>query len=205
MPKIIGGSLREHRAQVRLRVFDALRHQLYEHGFDGVTLAGVAAEAGVGRTAMYNHFPDKEHLLVAFVEHEAARYVERLREALAAAADPVQRLATFTRLQLRALADYHLPPGGTLASALGPSAYRRVAAHADPIAGLLRDILAEGIRTGALPQQDLDVVVPMISAALATTQVVDVPADRLDGVIGSAVRFVLRAVGLKTDGRGELG
>src|SRR5690606_21986850 len=133
MPKIIGNSLGEHREQVRARVFDALRNQLYERGFEAITLAGVAAEAGVGRTAMYNHFPDREHLLVAFVEDEAARYVARLTEAVDAVDDPADKLAAFARLQLTTLAEYHIPPGTTLARTLAPSAYRRIAAHADPI------------------------------------------------------------------------
>ncbi|MFC4002155.1 TetR/AcrR family transcriptional regulator [Prauserella oleivorans] len=196
MPKIIGRSLHEHREQVRTKVFEALRNQLYERGFDAITLAGVAAEAGVGRTAIYNHFADKEHLLVAFVEDEAARYVERLREAVAAVTDPVDKLAEFARLQLRALAEFHLPAGGTLASALAPSAYRRIAAHADPIAEQLQEILAEGIRAGRLPQQDLAVVTPMVNAALAARPVIDVPPEELPHAIETAVQFILRAVGV---------
>ncbi|MFE6612736.1 TetR/AcrR family transcriptional regulator [Amycolatopsis sp. NPDC057786] len=195
MPKIIGRSLEEHRREVRSRVFDVLRGQLYERGFDAITLAGVAAEAGLGRTAMYNHFPDKESLLVAFVEDEATRYVERLTAAVATADTPVEKLATFVRLQLRVLAEYHLPPGTALASALAPAAYRRISAHADPITGQLREILAEGV-----PDEDPDVLIPMITAALGSRQVVDVPPERLDDAIEGAVRFVLRAVGM-TDGR----
>ncbi|MEU6645264.1 TetR/AcrR family transcriptional regulator [Saccharomonospora sp. NPDC046836] len=199
MPKIIGSSLHEHREQVRAKVFDALRHQLYERGFNAITLASVAAEAGLGRTAIYNHFPDKEQLLVAFVEQEAAQYVHRLHEAVAAERDAVAKLAAFVRLQLHSLADYHLPPGGTLSAALAPAAYRRVAAHADPITEQLHDILAEGMRTGALPRQDPGIVVPMIVAALGASQVVDVPGERLDEAIDAAVRFILRAVGVKAD------
>ncbi|MFC9254416.1 TetR/AcrR family transcriptional regulator [Amycolatopsis thailandensis] len=191
MPKIIGRSLEEHRREVRSRVFDVLRGQLYERGFDAVTLAGVAAEAGLGRTAMYNHFPDKESLLVAFVEDEATRYVERLTAAVATADTPVAKLSTFVRLQLRVLAEYHLPPGTALASALAPAAYRRISAHADPITGQLREILAEGV-----PEEDPDVLIPMITAALGSRQVVDVPPERLDDAIEGAVRFVLRAVGM---------
>ncbi|SFP46384.1 DNA-binding transcriptional regulator, AcrR family [Amycolatopsis arida] len=198
MPKIIGGSLAGHREEVRARVFAALRRQLYERGFDAVTLAGVAAEAGVGRTAIYNHFTDKEHLLVAFVEEEADRYVRRLREAVAAVGDPVERLATFVRLQLRALAEHHLPPGGALAGTLAPAAYQRVAAHGDPIAEQLREIVVAAIRAGRIEPEDPDVLVPMITAALAVRQVVDVPPDRLDQVVEAAVRFVLRAVGVKS-------
>ncbi|WP_328604650.1 TetR/AcrR family transcriptional regulator [Amycolatopsis sp. NBC_00345] len=195
MPKVLGGSIEAHRREVRARVFDVLRAQLYERGFDAITLSGIAAEAGLGRTALYNHFPDKESLLVAFVEDEAARYVTRLREAVEAQTDPVLQLATFVRLQLRVLAEYHLPPGGALESALAPSAYRRISAHADPITGQLRTVLLAGVDAGCWPAQDVDVVVPMVTAALGSRQVIDVPAGQLDGAIEAAVGFVLRALG----------
>ena len=195
MPKIIGSSLSEHREQVRARVFDVLRSQLYERGFDAITLASVAAGAKLGRTAMYNHFPDKESLLVAFVEDEATRYVRRLTEAVGAVADPIDKLATFVRLQLRVLAEYHVPPGAALASTLAPAAYRRITAHADPITDRLRAILTEGMNTGRLPAEDPDVLIPMITSALASRQLVDVPPEQLEHAVDTAVRFVLRAVG----------
>ncbi|HEY3465218.1 MAG TPA: TetR/AcrR family transcriptional regulator [Amycolatopsis sp.] len=195
MPKILGESLEAHRREVRTRVFDVLRAQLYERGFDAITLAGVASAAGVGRTALYNHFPDKESLLVAFVEDEAARYVTRLTEAVEAQADPADQLATFVRLQLRVLAEYHMPPGTALASALAPAAYRRISAHADPITDRLRAILAGGVDLGRWPAEDPDVLIPMITAALGNRTLVEVPPERLDDVVEAAVRFVLRAVG----------
>ncbi|MGW5720739.1 TetR/AcrR family transcriptional regulator [Amycolatopsis sp. NPDC003865] len=195
MPKILGESLEAHRREVRTRVFEVLRAQLYERGFDAITLAGVASAAGVGRTALYNHFPDKESLLVAFVEDEAARYVTRLTEAVEAQADPVDQLATFVRLQLRVLAEFHMPPGTALASALAPAAYRRISAHADPITDRLRAILAGGVDLGRWPAEDPDVLIPMITAALGNRTLVDGPADQLEDVVEAAVRFVLRAVG----------
>ncbi|MBB4688017.1 TetR/AcrR family transcriptional regulator [Amycolatopsis jiangsuensis] len=195
MPKVLGGSLEAHRREVRTRVFAVLREQLYERGFDAVTLAGVAAAAGVGRTALYNHFPDKESLLVAFVEEEAARYVDRLRDAVEAEPDPVAQLATFVRLQLRVLAEHHLPPGTALESALAPTAYQRISAHADPITGQLRAVLLAGVDAGSWPAQDVDVVVAMITAALGSRQVIDVPPEQLPEVMETAVRFVLQAVG----------
>lgn len=195
MPKILGESLEAHRREVRTRVFEVLRAQLYERGFDAITLAGVAAAAGVGRTALYNHFPDKESLLVAFVEDEAARYVTKLTEAVEAQADPVDQLATFVRLQLRVLAEFHMPPGTALASALAPAAYRRISAHADPITDRLRAILAGGVDLGRWPAEDPDVLIPMITAALGNRALVDGPPEQLEDVVEAAVRFVLRAVG----------
>ncbi|GAA4553316.1 TetR/AcrR family transcriptional regulator [Pseudonocardia xishanensis] len=194
MPKVLGGSLAAHRDEVRTRVFDALREQLYERGFDSVTLSGVAAAAGVGRSSIYNHFPDRQALLVAFVEHEAARYVADLEAALAAAGSPTEALAVFVRLQLRRLAEFHLPPGQALAQTLDPSAYRRIAAHADPISTRLRAIVSDGIAAGEMAARDPEVLVAMIAAALGARQIVDVAEHELDASVEAAERIVLAMV-----------
>jgi AcrR family transcriptional regulator len=194
VPKVLGGSLAAHRDEVRARVFAALRELLYERGFDAVTLAGVAAAAGVGRTSIYNHFPDRQALLVAFVEHEADRYVADLEIALAAAATPTERLAVFARLQLHRLAEFHLPPGQGLAGTLDPEAYRRIAAHADPIGDRLARIVREGIEAGEMAAEDPAVLVAMIGAALSARQIVDVPPEELAGSVEAAVRIVLGMV-----------
>lgn len=193
MPKVLG-SLATHREQVRGRVFDALRVQLYERGFDTVTLSGVAAAAGVGRSALYNHFPDRQALLVAFVEHEAERYVAELDAALAGAADPRGRLAAFARLQLRRLAEFHLPPGQALAGALDPAAYRRIAAHADPIGDRLVAVLRAGAADGSMVDDDPQVLAAVVSAALSSRRIVEVEPDALDATVETAVAAVLRAV-----------
>lgn len=199
MPKVIGGSLVAHRGEVRARVFAALREQLYERGFDAVTLSGVAATAGVGRTSIYNHFPDRQALLVAFVEHEAERYVTDLDAGLAAAGpSPTERLAVFARMQLHRLAEFHLPPGQALTAALDPSAYRRIAAHADPIGGRLAGIISDGVASGEMAAEgaggDITVLVAMVGSALSARQIVDVPADEVPASVEAAVRVVRRMV-----------
>lgn len=196
MPKILGESLADHRSRVRAKVFDAMRTLLYTRGFDAITLSGVAAAAGVGRTAIYNHFPDRESLLVAFVEHETARYVARLREALAAVTDPVEALAVFVRMQLRVLAGRHTPPGAKLNALLSPEAYQRMAEHVDPVTAELRAVLTAGIEAGQMVAEDVDVLVTMITASLASREVVDAGTE-LDDTIETAVRFILRAVGVR--------
>ncbi len=197
MPKVIGGSLVAHRGEVRARVFAGLREQLYERGFESVTLSGIAADAGVGRTSIYNHFPDRQSLLVAFVEHEAARYVTDLDAALEAAGSPTDRLAVFARMQLHRLAGFHLPPRQARAGALDPAAYRRIAAHADPITGRLGAIVADGVAAGEMAGGEPDVLVAMVSAALSARRIVDVAPDALPASIESAVRVVLRMVSSK--------
>ena len=78
MPKIIGGSLHEHREQTRQRLFTALSTLMSERGFDAISFADIAAAAGVGRTAVYNHFSDKEALLMGFIKIGRASCRERV-------------------------------------------------------------------------------------------------------------------------------
>ncbi|MER8267332.1 TetR/AcrR family transcriptional regulator [Streptomyces griseus] len=50
-------------ARVRAQVLDAVRAELGEHGYEGLTVEGVAARAGVHRTTVYRRWEDVGGLL----------------------------------------------------------------------------------------------------------------------------------------------
>src|SRR5689334_25264060 len=79
MPRITAASVEEHRELVQQRVFDAFAALMADHSFDAITMAKLAAAAGIGRTAIYHHFADKEAVVVAFASHETNRYLDGLR------------------------------------------------------------------------------------------------------------------------------
>ena len=80
MPRISAPStVAEHRQQVQMEVFAAWAKLIAERGYDGVSLADVAAEAGVGRTAMYNYFADKESLLLAYASWQMDTFLVSCR------------------------------------------------------------------------------------------------------------------------------
>jgi AcrR family transcriptional regulator len=196
MPKIIGGSLREHRAQTRQRLFTALSTLMIARGFDAITLADVAAAAGIGRTAVYNHFPDKESLLVGFITHETEEYVATLERSLEAVEDPVEQLRTYVRAQAELKRVYHLAPGPDLRSVLSPATQRQIHTHVALVERLLRNILTTGIESGDFPAQDLDTAVPLINACLSSRRVPDDGPAR-DAAVEATITFVLRAVGAR--------
>ena len=194
MPKIRGASLAEHRAHTRAALFAALGRLMRERGFDAVTLADIAQRAGVGRTAVYNHFPDKESMLLAFMGDEADRYIERVRTAVAGIDDPVTQLTAYVREQLLLDRDYHLAPGPALRDVLSEDARARLRQHVLPVEDMLRDILQRALTTGALPPQDLDVTVPLVHSCLTgRTLPHDEPARTV--VIDSITDFVLGGIG----------
>src|SRR5699024_12451021 len=90
VPKIIGSTLAEHRQRVRTKLFAALSELMAETGFDAVSMADIAARAGVGRTSVYNHFPDKEAVLLGFIQHETRQYVQALSETPGHLTDPAE-------------------------------------------------------------------------------------------------------------------
>ncbi|MEE6294798.1 TetR/AcrR family transcriptional regulator [Georgenia wangjunii] len=198
MPKIQGGSLAEHRARTRRALFEALAHLLRERTLDSISMADLAAAAGVGRTAVYNHFPDKEALLLAFIEDETRRYAEDLREALAEATGAVERLTVYVREQARLVGSGHLPHGVDVRRAMSAASRGRLREHVGLVEAILRAILREGIDAGELPDQDLDVVVPLIHGCLGTGTV---PSSAAEGErrLAATHRFVLRAVGVPAD------
>lgn len=194
MPRIIGSSLAEHRAQTRRRLFDALSGLMAEQGFDAVSLADIAAAAGVGRTAVYNHFPDKEAVLLAFIEDETTRYVAGLEQALAGIEDPEEQLRIYIRQQVRLERDYRLAPGPDLRSVVSRETLGRLRDHAVRVERILRQILTSGITSGRFAEQDLDTVVPLVNACLRGR---GGPHDGAGGEATAAATesFVLRAVG----------
>ncbi|MCL2454044.1 MAG: TetR/AcrR family transcriptional regulator [Micrococcales bacterium] len=193
MPRIIGATLHEHREQVRSRLFAALSELIAEHGFDAVTLSQIAARAGVGRTAVYNHFPDKEALLVALVMHETTGWVETLETALVGIDDPVEQLRTYVHEHLGLKPEFHFQPGPDLSRVISTQTHAEVRGHVVLVERILRGILSRGVANGAFPAQDLDVTVPLVMACLSGRAVARA-SDRQRAVDQVEV-FVLRAVG----------
>ncbi|TXH74506.1 MAG: TetR/AcrR family transcriptional regulator [Lysobacteraceae bacterium] len=63
----------------RAAILEAAKHLFIRHGFDGVSMDQIAAEAGVSKLTIYSHFGDKESLFSAGV---CAKCEEQLPSAL---------------------------------------------------------------------------------------------------------------------------
>src|SRR5690625_4127335 len=192
MPKIDAGSLSEHRAQVRARLFSALSRLMHERGFEAITMADIAAEAGMGRTAVYNHFADKEMLLLAFVNQETQRYVEELQAALHGITDPVEQLRRYVRKQARLTSVYHLRPSAEYRSILSKSALSRMREHAEVVSAILRKIIEDGIAMGEFPPQDVDSVLNLVNASINGQRFPE-EGPELERASNAAELYVLRS------------
>ncbi len=84
-------------SEPRERLLRTATRLFYAEGIRGVGVDRVLAEAGVTRATMYRHFPGKEALVVAYLEHEDAAirglFAAAAEQASAAEATPRDLLA----------------------------------------------------------------------------------------------------------------
>lgn len=102
----------EERTRVmRQRLLEATVDCLVEHGWSGTSTTLVSQRAGVSRGAQLHHFPTKDDLVLAAVEHLTERRGEDLREAAAQLPTGKRR----TRAVLEMFADHFTSPVFTAA------------------------------------------------------------------------------------------
>ena len=107
---------------MRGRLLDATVECLVERGFAGTSTTLVSERAGVSRGAQLHHFPTKNDLVVAAVEHLTEKRASELATAAARLPGGAQR----TRAVLHMLGDHFAGPVFTAALELW------VAARTDP-------------------------------------------------------------------------
>lgn len=96
----------EERTRVmRARLLDATMECLIERGFAGTSTTLISDRAGVSRGAQLHHFPTKNDLVVAAVEHLAATRGAELERAFAALPERGR-----TRAVVRMLGDHFSSP-----------------------------------------------------------------------------------------------
>ena len=185
MPKIIGGSLEEHREQTRRLVFEGLTTLLAQRSFDSLTMADLASEAGIGRTAIYNHFADKDAVVVAFASAETNRYLARLHGALDGAVGPADSMRTYLREHLASSEEFHFGFGPELYAMLSRESIAEIREHVMAVESVLRTIIEDGVAEGVFTVEDVTSTMSLVHSALSTRRVTPEAVET----------FVLRALG----------
>ncbi len=75
-------------------------------GWQGLTVAAIAAKVGLVPSALYRHFQNKDQIIAAILALIRQRLLKNVRLALAETPDPVDRLHRLLHLHLRLLLDH---------------------------------------------------------------------------------------------------
>lgn len=194
MPKIIGESLASHRELTRARLFDALGSLMGEQSFESITMSQIAERAGVGRTAVYNHFADKEVLLLAYMREVTSEFARVLKQRLEAEPDPLIRLRIYIRSHLQMIGRYHVKAGMGLRRQMSGQGASHLHDHAGLVGEVLIGILDEAMECGLIAEQNTLGAVHLIHATLQGQRLPKDP-EHCELALALVETFILRGLG----------
>jgi AcrR family transcriptional regulator len=194
---------RSRRATVEAAILDAAEELIARHGLHGAALAQIARRAGVAVGTLYNYFTDRDALIRGLFESRRASLRPRLRAASSAGAELAfaPRLRAFVGAVFAAFAaherflkvaienEHTRPPGSTTSH--------------DLLAGV-RDLVAAGVREGAIAPAVAELAPLVISAAIKAAAVHRVQAGgALTDDVDALAALLLAGVARPAGGRGR--
>jgi AcrR family transcriptional regulator len=105
MPKIQAPTVALHRELRRQQLMDAAMELALAGGAESITVAAVAAKAGLARSSIYEYFASSADLVADLVLEELDYYTQRLAQAIEGATDPYNRIELWITESLRYVAD----------------------------------------------------------------------------------------------------
>ena len=193
---------RPERAATRERVVDAARALIAHGGYREAQVAAVARRAGVATGTVYRHFPSKADLFAEVFRAVSQREVDAARapRPTPAPRSTATRTARGRHRDVRPPRPPRPPPGLGAAGRAGRTRRRGRAARVPPRPRrAFAAILADGIASGELPDQDADLVGAALVGALGEALVgplspVAPPGRPRRRSIAKLVTFCLRSV-----------
>lgn len=191
MPKISGTNLAEHRENTRDALFAALASLMREYSFEQISIAQISRRAGIGRTVFYNHYEDKESLLVALTLESTKRFTRTLGETLSIIDDPIQQLRVYIRAQLELRNQNHFSYPLRITSAVPQQQLKQ---HARTIQHIIYQLLNGAYEAGKTTQNPDASTVRLVLSCLSN---IDLPANPQErsNVMACTEAFILRGLG----------
>src|SRR5687768_16977533 len=98
MPYRPTAQTKAHRHARRERLLKAAHELVAAGGYGAVSMAAVAARAGVGTGSVYTYFPAKDELLAEVFRRASQHEVDASRRATATGTSAVERLSSFVEV-----------------------------------------------------------------------------------------------------------
>lgn len=161
------------REERRTQILDLAAELFSQRGFAGTTTRQIAAAVGTSETVLFRHFPTKEALYAAILEHRVpSADVDRWVDELRGIADRRDDAAVFTAVLKAVLESYRSDPVFhrlMLFAALEDHELARIGQvkYTTPVTSFLRDYVARRQADGAFRRVRPEIVVHMLLSAPA--------------------------------------
>ncbi len=170
-------------------------------GFEGFKVQLVLRETGLSARTFYQHFTDKDELLLALMEDEYSRSAARLRRVVGEADGPPDQVAAWIAELVAAAEDPRRIPRARLFSSQQPVMRRFPEAVADasrlllePLERAIRDGVAMGVFSSTEPERDAEIILRLTGATM-NDALIEWTDRSVAELVASSVDFAMRALG----------
>jgi len=160
MPKIVTQDLASHREWRRNQLIAAATAIALEESSASISIAAVAARAGLSRTSVYEYFANSQDLVADLLIEELNNFSALLAKAIEDEIEPITALAIWIETSLNYVADgRHLLAKSLHATTLPRERSAEIAAaHRQMLAPLNKTLLSLGITDTAQAMSQLQAV-----------------------------------------------
>lgn len=189
--------LQEHQTKKTLR--DAARKLFAVHGYNGVSMRDIAQEIGKQPGGIYNHFPNKQSILLDMMLENLSRAHKTVISSIETNVSAVEQLEGFVRRHLRHSIEN--PDDIFIAymelRSLEPQNAVEITAKRDAYENALRNILIDGAASGAFIISDPSIHTRAILSMLGgvTVWFRQSGSQSSEDVAESYIQAVLQSVG----------
>ena len=189
------------RAEVRERITVAARELIAEGGYVAAPVAAVADRAGVAVGTVYRHFPSKSDLFAEVFREASQHEVDAMSAAAAATpgASAADRVATGVEAFARRALRGRRLAWALIAEPVDPAVEAERLHFRESYRDVMAEVLADGIASGELPDQDPTATAAALVGAIGESLVGPLSPTANGGdpeqMIASLVNFCTRAIG----------
>jgi len=142
----------------RVQIIDAARKLVIRYGSEHVTVNRIAKQVGISEAAIYRHFKSKRDILSLLIDHIEDNLIKDITEAKTEGQSPLEMLDKIMRSHISAIERRRGISFQVIAEIVSfgdKNLNRKVLSVINKYVSLLKDLLAEGVRSGEV-REDLN-------------------------------------------------
>jgi AcrR family transcriptional regulator len=186
------------RLAVRGRIVGAARELIARGGYAEAQMAAVAGRAGVATGTVYRHFPSKAELFAEVFREASQREVDAMATAAEASGSAAERIAAGVEVFARRALRGRRMAYALLAEPVDPAVEAERLVFRRAYRDVIGAVIAEGVESGELPDQDVAVsaaaMVGAIGEALVGPLSPTAPRDDPERLIAALTDFCVRSI-----------
>jgi TetR/AcrR family transcriptional regulator, cholesterol catabolism regulator len=134
----------------RHAILDAVAQLMLGKGFQELSMREISQAAGIGKSTLYDYFPSKDDILIAFVAEEVRHITVLAQEIISQDLSPVEKIRRIMLRQLEYMvANKHLYMQFSFEiQRLSYASQQRIQQHRHAYQDMLCHLIEEGIQTG---------------------------------------------------------